>query len=152
MAYNSYGTSSAQLGAHELHADGQPGQGGYGAPPGYGGYPGQPGPAPGMGFAPGMAPPPRMGAPGMSPPPGASQAQQNNANGFNRNFQPPPEMSNFNFAAPVIRMGTSGPPKPDTPTSSHVQERRGPSHEQYGNRIETCLDALRVMQTLLEDG
>jgi len=35
--------------------------------------------------------------------------------GFPANFQPPPNMPNINFSAPVIRLGTSGPTKSATP-------------------------------------
>lgn len=65
-----------------------------------------------------MAAPPGMAAPGTAPP---AAAQQNNAQqpgfpaGFPSNFQPPANMPNINFSAPVIRLGTSGPAKPSTP-------------------------------------
>ena len=70
-------------------------------------------------MAPGLAPPP-----GTAAPPGMQQAntgQPGQAPGFPANFQPPPNMPNINFTAPVIRLGTSGPAKPaaqqETPTS-----------------------------------
>lgn len=56
-----------------------------------------------------------MAAPGTALPPGM---QQNNVQpggrpgGFPPNFQPPANMPNINFSAPVIRLGTSGPSKP----------------------------------------
>ncbi|PNY29027.1 Uncharacterized protein TCAP_01044 [Tolypocladium capitatum] len=99
-----------------------PGYGGYGnPPPGMGAPPGlgtepdcdsaydgdvdtrrgadsySPGPSPGMASAPGMA------APGVPLPPGA---QQGNRPGLPPNFQPPVNMPNINFNAPVIRLGT----------------------------------------------
>ena len=64
------------------------------------------------------APPPGMAAPGTGPIPGA---QQNNAQqpgfpaGLPASFQPPANMPNINFSAPVIRLGTTGPAKPSTP-------------------------------------
>ncbi|POR32374.1 Uncharacterized protein TPAR_07417 [Tolypocladium paradoxum] len=98
-----------------------PGYGGYGnPPPGMGAPPGlgtepaydpayegdddpysgtdsdSPGPSPGMASAPGMA------APGVQPP----GAQQGNRPGLPPNFQPPVNMPNINFNAPVIRLGT----------------------------------------------
>ncbi|KAL4880736.1 hypothetical protein BJY04DRAFT_207917 [Aspergillus karnatakaensis] len=80
----------------------------YGRAPDYGAYPGAP---------PGMAPPPGMAAPGTAPP-GMQQAnaqQPGRPGGFPANFQPPPNMPNINFSAPVIRLGTSGPSKSATP-------------------------------------
>ncbi|KAJ5804942.1 hypothetical protein N7474_010829 [Penicillium riverlandense] len=77
----------------------------YGRPD-YGAYPGAP---------PGMAPPPGMSAPGTSPAPGMQQTnsqQPGRPGGFPASFQPPPNMPNINFSAPVIRLGTSGPAKP----------------------------------------
>ncbi|KAK5372402.1 hypothetical protein LTR20_001431 [Exophiala xenobiotica] len=82
-----------------------PGQ--YGAPGDYGGMPGAP---------PGMAPPPGMAAPGMAAPPGIQQQEAHHTGrpgSFPPNFQPPPNMPNINFSAPVIRLGTSGPAKPE---------------------------------------
>lgn len=79
-----------------------PGAPGYNGPPGFAGAP--PGMAPpGMGSAaapPGVAPPgvahgqgpPALGGPRSLPP----------------NWQPPANMPNFNFNAPVIRLGTQG--------------------------------------------
>ncbi|CAI7565920.1 unnamed protein product [Penicillium glandicola] len=76
----------------------------YGRAPDYGAY----------GAPPGMAPPPGMAAPGTAAPPGMQQAntQPGRPGGFPPNFQPPANMPNINFSAPVIRLGTSGPAKP----------------------------------------
>ncbi|CEL01183.1 Putative Rbm25 protein [Aspergillus calidoustus] len=82
----------------------------YGRPPDYGAY----------GAPPGMGPPPGMAAPGTAPP-GMQQAnaqQPGRPGGFPPNFQPPPNMPNINFSAPVIRLGTSGPAKSSTPDIS----------------------------------
>ncbi|KPI44127.1 U1 snRNP-associated protein [Cyphellophora attinorum] len=77
--------------------------GSYAPPGGYGGFPG----------APGMAPPPGMAAPGTGAPPGMQQAETptDGRGGFPPNFQPPANMPNINFSAPVIRLGTSQPAK-----------------------------------------
>ncbi|KIW47846.1 uncharacterized protein PV06_00504 [Exophiala oligosperma] len=83
-----------------------PGQ--YGAPGDYGSVSGAP---------PGMAPPPGMTAPGTGDPPGMQQQeahQPGRPGSFPSNFQPPPNMPNINFSAPVIRLGTSGPTKPES--------------------------------------
>ena len=55
-----------------------------------------------------------MSAPGVGPAPGMQHAnsQQPGRPGFPPNFQPPANMPNINFSAPVIRLGTSGPMKP----------------------------------------
>ena len=61
---------------------------------------------------------PGMSAPGVSPPPGMSQNSNQPAgrpSGVPSSFQAPPNMPNINFSAPVIRLGTTGPPKPMTP-------------------------------------
>ncbi|RMD39451.1 hypothetical protein DV735_g5678, partial [Chaetothyriales sp. CBS 134920] len=81
-----------------------PGQYGTGA---YAGIPGAP---------PGIAPPPGIGAPpGTSAPPGIQQPEleQGRQGGFPPNFQPPANLPNINFSAPVIRLGTSQLAKPD---------------------------------------
>ncbi|CAG9940094.1 unnamed protein product [Clonostachys rosea f. rosea IK726] len=117
MSYNQYGRS------HQYGAP--PGYGGYpggNAPPGMGGPPGPGGPPPGMSSAPGMSHPP-----GMAPPPGLHQynaPQTNRPSGLPPNFQAPPNMPNINFNAPVIRLGTAGQGKMNTPT----QEPDRPSH------------------------
>ncbi|KAK2759363.1 hypothetical protein FQN54_002841 [Arachnomyces sp. PD_36] len=92
----------------------------YGRPSEYGGFPGAP---------PGVAPPPGMSAPGTGPPPGMQQAnaqQPGRPGGFPPNFQPPANMPNINFSAPVIRLGTSGPAKSSTPVEG-TRDRGGDS-------------------------
>ena len=59
-----------------------------------------------------------MSAPGVGAAPGMQQAnaqQPGRMGGFPPNFQPPANMPNINFSAPVIRLGTTGPGKPATP-------------------------------------
>ncbi|EXJ92869.1 hypothetical protein A1O3_01423 [Capronia epimyces CBS 606.96] len=93
-----------------------PGQ--YGAPGDYGGFPGAP---------PGMAPPPGLPAPGTGAPPGIQQQEVHppaRPGSFPPNFQPPANMPNINFSAPVIRLGTSGPSKPE-PTGGRDERERG---------------------------
>lgn len=58
-------------------------------------------------------------APGMAPPPGVQQqnnkSQANRPSGLPASFQPPPNLPNINFNAPVIRLGSTGlPPRPNT--------------------------------------
>lgn len=63
-----------------------------------------------------VAPPPGMAAPGTGAPPGIQQQdahQEGRPGAFPPNFQPPANMPNINFSAPVIRLGTSTPAKPD---------------------------------------
>ncbi|KAA6414422.1 MAG: U1 snRNP-associated protein usp107 [Lasallia pustulata] len=101
-----------------------PGSTPFGRPPGFGAFPGQSAP-PGMGAPPVMAPP-GMSAPGVSPAPGMQQAnsqQPGRPGGFPGNFQPPANMPNINFSAPVIRLGTSGPNKPLTPLGGDSSRR-----------------------------
>ena len=59
-----------------------------------------------------MAPPGVGMAPGMQPP---NSQQSGRPGGFPPNFQPPANMPNINFSAPVIRLGTTGPMKALTP-------------------------------------
>jgi hypothetical protein len=57
-----------------------------------------------------------MAAPGTGAPPGMQQADahdQARPGGFPPNFQPPVNMPNINFSAPVIRLGTATSAKPD---------------------------------------
>lgn len=59
-----------------------------------------------------------MSAPGVAPAPGMQQGsiqQPGRPGALPANFQPPANMPNINFSAPVIRLGTSGPAKPSTP-------------------------------------
>lgn len=58
----------------------------------------------------------------------ANAAQPGRPAGFPPNFQPPANMPNINFSAPVIRLGTSGPSKSATPESG--RERGG----EFGGR------------------
>lgn len=70
-----------------------------------------------------------MTAPGTTPPPGMQQAnaqQPARQGNFPPNFQPPPNMPNINFSAPVIRLGTSGPPKPAGPEVGRERVTEGP--------------------------
>ena len=69
--------------------------------------------------------PPGMSAPGVAPPPGmqANAQQPGRPGGFPPNFQPPANMPNINFNAPVIRLGTTGPSKPQTPLSTDPGRR-----------------------------
>ena len=65
-----------------------------------------------------------MSAPGVAPPPGMQNAQQpGRPGGFPPNFQPPANMPNINFSAPVIRLGTTGPSKPSLPLGGDLQRR-----------------------------
>src|SRR5271163_281314 len=69
-----------------------------------------------------------MAAPGTAAPPGIQQAnapQPSRPGGFPPNFQPPANMPNINFSAPVIRLGTSGPSKPDPLGGRDDRERGG---------------------------
>ncbi|KAF3484216.1 uncharacterized protein GIQ15_03540 [Arthroderma uncinatum] len=83
--------------------------------------------------------PPGMAPPGTGAPPGMQQhnAQQpGRPGGFPPNFQPPANMPNINFSAPVIRLGTSGPPKSATPHEGG-RERGGDSGGRRGGQHHT---------------
>ncbi|KAL9119236.1 MAG: hypothetical protein Q9187_004210 [Circinaria calcarea] len=78
-----------------------------------------------MAPVPGMLPP-GMGAPGVAMAPGMQQGnpqQPGRPGAFPPNFQPPANMPNINFSAPVIRLGTSGPMKPTTPLGADSGRR-----------------------------
>ncbi|KAF2091747.1 hypothetical protein K490DRAFT_32516 [Saccharata proteae CBS 121410] len=102
-----------------------PAPGRYGPPPPYGAYPSQ------AGAPPGMVPPPGMGvmpAPGITPPPGIVQTQSPlpaRPGAIPPNFAPPAGMPNINFTAPVIRLGTTGPGKPDGRSDSKPDPMSG---------------------------
>ena len=71
--------------------------------------------------------PPGMAAPGTGAPPGMQQQdahQQGRPGSFPPNFQPPANMPNINFAAPVVRLG-AGPAKPEGPGGRDDRERGG---------------------------
>ena len=67
-----------------------------------------------------------MAAPGTAPAPGM---QQNDAyqppGGFPANFQPPANMPNINFSAPVIRLGGAAPAKSDILGGRDDRDRGG---------------------------
>jgi hypothetical protein len=92
-------------------------------------------------------PPPGMAAPGTAPPPGMAQSnsqQPGRPGGFPPNFQPPANMPNINFSAPVIRLGTSGPQKPGL--GAQPNERGGDSRRAglgAGQNSESQRQALR---------
>lgn len=67
-----------------------------------------------------------MSAPGVGLAPGMQQAnaqQPGRPGGFPPNFQPPVNMPNINFSAPVIRLGTTGPTKTSTPLGGDMGRR-----------------------------
>ncbi|RDA96163.1 hypothetical protein CP533_1675 [Ophiocordyceps camponoti-saundersi (nom. inval.)] len=116
MAYNNqYGgtdsSDSTQDDEYELTIRSLPQGNPYGAPPGYGGYNGLPpgvgAPPPGLGPPMGMSPAPGVSAPPGTSPPNAQQA--NRPGGLPPTFQPPANMPNINFNAPIIRLGTVAP-------------------------------------------
>jgi hypothetical protein len=85
-----------------------------------------------------------VGAPGMAPPGiGAPGTVHGNATlpprpgGLHSNFQPPVNMPNINFSAPVIRLGTTGPSK-DSPMSAGG--RVGNSEQLGGGRRGLGMD------------
>ncbi|KAJ5176156.1 uncharacterized protein N7482_002033 [Penicillium canariense] len=70
-----------------------------------------------------------MAAPGTAAPPGMQQnnsQQPGRPGGFPANFQPPPNMPNINFSAPVIRLGTSGPAMHAAPEGGRERGSDGP--------------------------
>ena len=90
--------------------------------------------------APGMAPPPGMGAP-----PGMDNASSPTTMG-GQQFQPPPNMSNmpnFNFNAPVIRLGVGGQDQQgrNSDRSGGQGGGRGSNAEPLGNRGRMGLGA-----------
>ncbi|KAL3467071.1 hypothetical protein BJX64DRAFT_189756 [Aspergillus heterothallicus] len=115
----------------------------YGRPPDYGAY----------GAPPGMGPPPGMAAPGTAPP-GMQQAnaqQPGRPGAFPPNFQPPPNMPNINFSAPVIRLGTSGPAKSATPDISKDRgdgpgRRAGLGSSSLESQRQNVRDAMMQLQ------
>ncbi|KAK4109651.1 hypothetical protein N656DRAFT_759363 [Canariomyces notabilis] len=120
MAYNPYGVPP------------------YGAPLSYPPYPGA-SLAPGMAPPPpGLGPPPGMSsAPGMAPPPGvqppSTTTQANRPSGLPASFQPPPNLPNINFNAPVIRLGASmTSAKPGSSLASERKDSHTPSSGRPG--------------------
>lgn len=89
------------------------------------------------------APPPGMAPPGMAPPgigapPGIPQQeahQPTRPGSFPPNFQPPANMPNINFSAPVIRLGTSGPSKPEGASGGREDRERGGRRAGLGSGI-----------------
>lgn len=65
---------------------------------------------------------------------GNSQQQSGRPGGLPANFQPPANMPNINFSAPVIRLGTSGPPKSSTPIDGSGRDRDRAAGDSTGGR------------------
>lgn len=84
-----------------------------------------------------------MAAPGTAAPPGMQQAnnQQPGRPGYPPSFQPPANMPNINFSAPVIRLGTSGPAKAAAPDMGRERGPDGPGRR--GGLGSTGMDAQR---------
>ncbi|KAI1958885.1 hypothetical protein LOZ58_004922 [Ophidiomyces ophidiicola] len=117
----------------------------FGRPPDY----------PGFGAPPGTAPP-GMSAPGTGPPPGMQQANgpQPGHPGFPPNFQPPANMPNINFSAPVIRLGTSGPSKSSTPLDGRDKgsdTRRGAGLGSIESQRQNIREAMLQLQPPTKD-
>lgn len=76
-----------------------------------------------------------MAAPGTGAPPGMQQAnaQAQPRPGFPPSFQPPANMPNINFSAPVIRLGTSGPAKSNAPMDGGRDNRDGGRRAGFGS-------------------
>ncbi|KAK4449889.1 RNA-binding protein 25 [Podospora aff. communis PSN243] len=131
MAYNPYGAPP------------------YGAPAGYPAFPGAP-LAPGMAPPPGLGPPPGMSsAPGMAPPPGVQQqsmpAQANRPSGLPASFQPPANLPNINFNAPVIRLGSTAPPaKSGMPSDRDRKDSHTPTSARPGLGADRGLEHSRA--------
>lgn len=92
-----------------------------------------------------------MSAPGVAPPPGmqTNSQQPGRPGGFPPNFQPPANMPNINFSAPVIRLGTSGPTKPSIPLGdssrreSNAEPRSARPGLGAGHGMDTQRQAIR---------
>lgn len=94
-----------------------------------------------------------MAAPGTSLPPGMQQAnaqQPGRPGGFPANFQPPPNMPNINFSAPVIRLGTAAPAKSATPDgigrSGEATRRAGLGATNVESQRQNIRDAMMQLQ------
>ncbi|KAK2797255.1 hypothetical protein FQN50_009263 [Emmonsiellopsis sp. PD_5] len=108
-----------------------------------------------------MAPPPGMSAPGTGPAPSMQQAnaqQPGRPGGFPPNFQPPANMPNINFSAPVIRLGTSGASKSATPVESGRERggeaggrRGGPGGGSLESQRQNLRDAMLQLQPPTKD-
>lgn len=80
-----------------------------------------------------------MAAPGTAAPPGMQQAnsQPGRPGNFPPNFQPPANMPNINFSAPVIRLGTSGPAKPAAQEGGRERGSDGPGRRGLGMGMDS---------------
>lgn len=74
------------------------------------------------------------GPPNFGQAPGLQQAQQHNAGGYSQNFQPPPNMPNIDFGAPVIRLGLEDPARRDTSSARPDRFSRDGNAEPLGQR------------------
>ena len=86
----------------------------------------------------------RKAAPGTGAPPGmqTENQQPGRPSGFPSNFQPPPNMPNINFNAPVIRLGTTGPQKSGAPAGGD-QSRRDSEQRSGRAGLGSGMDAQR---------
>lgn len=75
-----------------------------------------------------------MSAPGVALPPGmqSNNQQPGRPAGFPPNFPPAANMPNINFSAPIIRLGTTGPSKPNIPLGGDAARRDNNSDTRSG--------------------
>ena len=86
-----------------------------------------------------------LAAPGTAPPPGiqANNQQPGRPGGFPSSFQPPANMPNINFNAPVIRLGTTGPSKPAMPLGTEPRRESEARSARPGLGAGQGMDAQR---------
>ena len=77
----------------------------------------------------------------------SNDQQPQRPGGFSSNFQPPANMPNINFNAPVIRLGTTGPAKP-APLGSESARRES---EQRSGRAGLGMDMNAQRQAVREN-
>ena len=85
----------------------------------------------------------------MAPPPGVQQpsnsAQANRPSGLPASFQPPPNLPNINFNAPVIRLGATMPPaKPGSSLAGDRSDTRTPTSARPGLGADRGMDHSRA--------
>lgn len=86
-------------------------------------------------------------APGLAPPPGVQPpvtTQANRPSGLPASFQPPPNLPNINFNAPVIRLGSTAPPAKPAPASDRRDAHTPTSATRPGLGMDRGLEQSRA--------
>lgn len=80
----------------------------------------------------------------------SNEQQASRPGGFPPNFQPPANMPNINFNAPVIRLGTTGPAKPAMPIGSDYRRESEQRSSRPGIGMDMNAQRAQVRESMMQ--